>query len=107
VLDRIEGALAPYLPYTEHVGIPRCNISSRKGFPIDLEVNIEGEAIDDLDVRHSLRVWMQRNDNVTAQTTEQKLASIWAGVLAMPAMKFTSGDNFFAFIRSEFLCSVV
>jgi hypothetical protein len=46
--------------------------------------------------------YIQGNGKDHAVTTEQKLAYVWAGVLAMPSMKFTNGDNFFDFIRSDF-----
>ncbi|KAJ5549667.1 AMP-dependent synthetase/ligase [Penicillium sp. DV-2018c] len=97
VLDGIESELAPYLPYTE--AIPYIEVIDR--FPLNVHFKVDREALS----RRYLATWdsyMQGSDNDTARTTEQKLAFIWAGVLAMPAVKFTSGDNFFAFIRSDF-----
>ncbi|KXG51955.1 AMP-dependent synthetase/ligase [Penicillium griseofulvum] len=97
VLDGIEGALAPYLPHTE--AMPHIKVIDR--FPLNVHFKVDRKALS----RRYLATWnsyMQGNDNDTARTTEQKLAYIWAGVLAMPTVKFTSEDNFFAFIRSEF-----
>jgi amino acid adenylation domain-containing protein len=97
VLDGIESALAPYLPYME--AMPHIEVIDR--FPLNVHFKVDRQALS----RRYLATWdsyLQWSDNGTAHTTEQKLASIWAGVLAMPAVKFTSGDNFFTFIRSEF-----
>ncbi|KAE8422766.1 hypothetical protein BDV36DRAFT_290936 [Aspergillus pseudocaelatus] len=70
-------------------------------FPLNVHFKVDRQALS----RRYLATcdsYMQRNDNDPAQTTEQKLAYIWAGVLIMPAVKFTGEDNFFSFIRSEF-----
>ncbi|KAE8330330.1 hypothetical protein BDV39DRAFT_202133 [Aspergillus sergii] len=97
VLDGIESALSPYLPYVE--AMPHIEVIDR--FPLNVHFKVDRQALS----RRYLATWdsyMQRNNNDCAQTTEQKLAYIWAGVLGMPNVKFTSEDNFFAFIRSEF-----
>jgi amino acid adenylation domain-containing protein len=97
ILGGIESILAPYLPYPEampHIEVIDC-------FPLNVHFKVDRKALS----RRYLATWnsnIQGRDNDTARTTEQKLAFIWAGVLAMPALKFTSEDNFFAFIRSEF-----
>ncbi|KAJ5190037.1 AMP-dependent synthetase/ligase [Penicillium cf. griseofulvum] len=97
VLDGIGSVLAPYLPYPE--AMPHIEVIDR--FPLTIHFKVDRKALS----RRYIATWdsyMQGNDNDTARTTEQQLAFIWAGVLAMPAVKFTSDDNFFAFIRSEF-----
>ncbi|KAE8162445.1 hypothetical protein BDV40DRAFT_312467 [Aspergillus tamarii] len=97
VLDGIESALAPYLPYVE--AMPHIEVIDR--FPLNVHFKVDRQVLS----RRYLATWdsyMKRNENDPTQTTEQKLAHIWAGVLIMPTVKFTGQDNFFSFIRSEF-----
>ena len=96
-LDGIESVLAQYLPYTE--AMPHIEVIDR--FPLNVHFKVDRRALS----RRYIATWdsyMREIENDTARTTEQKLASIWAGVLAMPTVEFTSEDHFFAFIRSEF-----
>ncbi|GES57105.1 antibiotic synthetase [Aspergillus terreus] len=97
VLEGIESALSPYLPYPE--AMPHIRIIDR--FPLNRHFKVDRREL----TRRYLAEWdayIQENGKDYAATTEQKLAYVWAGVLAMPSVKFTSGDNFFDFVRSEF-----
>jgi amino acid adenylation domain-containing protein len=97
VLEGIESELSPYLPYTE--AMPHIRIIDR--FPLNRHFKVDRIEL----TRRYLAEWdpyIQGNGKDHAVTTEQKLAYVWAGVLAMPSMKFTNGDNFFDFIRSDF-----
>lgn len=97
VLEGIESALSPHLPYPE--AMPHIRIIDR--FPLNRHFKVNRAEL----TRKYLAEWepyIQGNGKECAATTEQKLAHVWAGVLAMPSVKFTGGDNFFEFIRSEF-----